>query len=115
MSGEETPDGDHRLPHQRHDQVQVRGNPVQDVTLSTDTRMQSWQRIRLVRLLWSWLMKWKVGRMSLAPLVKLFDKRGSGRQTATRGSLAKFIVGPGCDAQHTFLALFFATQALVTI
>jgi len=32
--------------------------------LSTDTRMQSWQRIRLVRLLWSWLMKWKVGRIA---------------------------------------------------
>jgi hypothetical protein len=33
-------------------------------------------------------------------LVKLLTERGLGRQTATQGSLAKLVVGPGCYAQH---------------
>jgi hypothetical protein len=36
----------------------------------------------------------------VASLVNLCDERGPGRQTATQGSLAKLVVGPGCYAQH---------------
>jgi hypothetical protein len=42
-------------------------------------------------------------------LVKLLDERGPGRQTATQGSLAKLVVGPGCYAQHI---IFRPTMAI---
>jgi hypothetical protein len=48
-------------------------------------------------------------------LVKLFNERGPGRQTATRGSLAKLMVGLGCHIQQPYFWLSQVMDALMMI
>jgi hypothetical protein len=45
----------------------------------------------------------KLGGPGGVSLVNLLNERGPGRQTATQGSLAKLVVGPGCYAQHVIV------------